>query len=63
MTGFLVLLKEQCERDKVERESRFDELRYIFQIANLVPRGQFYLRAYNGMKFLVPEANVKYVEP
>ena len=44
----------------MERELGFDELHYIFQITNLVPRGQFYLRAYNEMKFIVPKANVKY---
>ena len=60
LMGFLVFWKKQCERDKVERESGFDELRYIFQIANLVPRGQFYLRAYNEMRFTIPGANTKY---
>ena len=44
----------------MEREPGFDELRYIFQIANVVPWGQFYLRAYNGIKVLVPRENVKY---
>ena len=47
----------------MEREPGFDELRYIFQIVNLVHRGQFYLRAYNGMKFLIPRVNVKYAVP
>ena len=42
------------------KEPGFDELRYVFQVANLVLRGQFYLRAYNEMKFIVPRANVKY---
>ena len=60
MTGFLVLWKEQCDKGKMEREPSFDELRYIFQITNLVPRGQFYLRASNEMRFIVPRANVKY---
>ena len=47
----------------MEREPGFDELRYVFQIENPVPLGQFYLRAYNEMKFLVSGANVKYVAP
>ena len=29
----------------------------------MVPRGQFYLRANNDMRFIVPGANVKYVAP
>ena len=44
-------------------EPGFDKLLYIFQIANLVPRGQFYLRTCNEMKFMVPGANVKYAAP
>ena len=45
------------------REPGFDELQYIFQFANLVPKGQFYLRPSNKMKFIVPGANVKYNQP
>ena len=40
-----------------------DELLYLFNIASMVPRGQFYLRANNDMKFIVPGANVKYAAP
>ena len=47
--------------DNIDREPGFDELRYLFSVANLVPRGQFYLRASNSkVKFVVPGANVKY---
>ena len=63
MTGFLVLWREQCERDKIQREAGIDEIRYIYQVANLSPRGQFYLRPSNKMKFVVPGANVKYNPP
>ena len=35
LTGFLVLWKEQCERDGIEREPGLDEFRNLFQIANL----------------------------
>ena len=55
-----MLWKEQCERDGVEREPGLDELRTLFQMANLQPRGQFYLRPSNKYKFMVPGANVKY---
>ena len=40
-----------------------DELRFLFNIANMVPRGQFYLRELNDMKFIIPGANVKYATP
>ena len=61
LTGFLVLWKEQCILNNIDRESGFDELRYLFSVANLVLRGQFYLRASNSkVKFVVPGANVKY---
>ncbi|KAI9191678.1 hypothetical protein LWI28_011860 [Acer negundo] len=30
LTGFLVLWKEQCERDGLERGPSFDELQYVF---------------------------------
>ena len=61
LTGFLVLWKEQCVLNNIDREPGFDELRYLFSVANLVPRGQFYLRASNSkVKFVVPGANVKY---
>ena len=60
LTGFLVLWREQCERDKVDREPGLDEIRYIFQITSLIPRGQFYLRVIPETKFAVPGANVKY---
>jgi hypothetical protein len=63
LTGFLVLWKEQCEKDHIEREPGLDELRYLFNIASMVPRGQFYLRASNDLKFTVPGANVKYSAP
>ena len=63
LTGFLVLWKEQCEKDRIEREPGLDELRYLFNITSMVPRGQFYLRANNDMRFIVPGANVKYVAP
>ena len=42
------------------REPGFDEFRYIFRVANFVPRGQFYLRAFNKMNFIILGANVKY---
>ena len=58
-----MLWREQCEKDNIDREPGFDELRYLFQIANLVPWGQFYVRASNEMKFVVPRANIKYVAP
>ena len=63
LTGFLVLWKEQCEKDHVEREPGLDELRFLFNITSMVPRGQFYLRALNDLKFVVPGANVKYAAP
>ena len=63
LMGFLVLWKEQSEKDNVEREPGFDELRYIFQVVNLVPRGQFYLKAFNQMKFIIPGMNTKYALP
>ena len=63
LTGFLVLWKEQCKKDRIERELGLDELRFLFNITNMVPRGQFYLRASNDMKFTVPGANVKYTVP
>ncbi|KAI9186208.1 hypothetical protein LWI28_014883 [Acer negundo] len=63
LTGFSVLWREQCARDNIDKEPGLDELRYLFQIAYLVPREQFYLRASNEMKFIVPSANVKYVPP
>ena len=58
-----MLWKEQCEKDRIDRESRLDELRFLFNITSMVPRGQFYLRANNDMKFTVPGANVKYAAP
>ena len=63
LTGFLVLWREQCERDNIDREPRLDELRFLFNIANMVPQGEFYLRALNDMKFTIPRANVKYAVP
>ena len=63
LTGFLVLWREQCERDNIDREPGLDELRFLFNIANMVPRGQFYLRASNDMKFVISGANVKYAAP
>ena len=63
LTGFLVLWKEQCDKDRIEREPGLEELRYLFNIASMVPRGQFYLRASNDLKFTVPGANVKYSAP
>ena len=61
LTGFLVLWKEQCVLANVDKEPGFDELRYLFSVANLVPRGQFYLRASNSkVKFAVLGANAKY---
>ena len=60
LTGFLILWKEQCKRDGVDREPGLEEFCHLFQIANLLPRGQFYLRASNQYKFTVPGANVKY---
>ena len=63
LTGFLVLWKEQCGKDRIEREPGLDELRYLFNITSMVPRGQFYLRANNEMRFIVPGANVKYAAP
>jgi hypothetical protein len=59
----LVLWKEQCEKDHIEREPGLDELRFLFNITSMVPRGQFYLRASNDLKFTVPGANVKYAAP
>ena len=47
----------------MQREAGFDEIRYIYQVANLSPRGQFHLRPSNKMKFAVPGANVKYNPP
>jgi hypothetical protein len=63
LTRFLVLWNEQCEKDHIDRELGLDELRFLFNIASMVPRGQFYLRASNDMKFIVPRANVKYAAP
>ena len=57
-----MLWKEQCELNSIDREPCFDELCHLFSIANLVPRGQFYLRASNSkLKFVVQWANVKYL--
>ena len=56
-------MREQCEKEKIDKEPGFDELRFLFNIANMVPRGQFYLRASNDMKFVIPRANVKYAAP
>ncbi|KAK4838495.1 hypothetical protein QYF36_014179 [Acer negundo] len=60
--GFLLFWKEQCKMDGVTRESGFDEIRYIFQVATvkLGPRGQFYLRAKKPLKLIVPRATLKY---
>ena len=44
LTGFLVLWKEQCEKDGVLKEPRFDKIRYVYQLVSMVPRSQFYLR-------------------
>ncbi|KAK1559870.1 hypothetical protein Q3G72_019314 [Acer saccharum] len=65
LIGFLVLWKEQCKMDKMEREPGFDEIRYVFQIMNLTlgPKGLFYLRVNNRIKFSVPRANVKFTHP
>ena len=48
--------------DDVVRELGFNEIRYVFQMANLSggSKGQFYLRAYNPLKFFIPKANTKY---
>ncbi|KAI9175082.1 hypothetical protein LWI28_027056 [Acer negundo] len=37
LTSFLVLWKEQCEKDDLEREPSFEELRYVFQVAYIAP--------------------------
>ena len=58
-----MLWREQCEKDNIDREPGLDELYFLFNIANMVPWGQFYLRASNDMKFTVPGANVKYATP
>ena len=58
-----MLWREQCERDHIDREPGLDELRFLFNIASMVPRGQFYLRANNDMRIIVPGANVKYAAP
>ena len=55
-----MLWKEQCEKEGIERESGFDEFRYVYQITSMVPRGQFYLRPKNSMQFIFPGANVKF---
>ena len=58
-----MLWKEQYEKDRIELEPGLDELRFLFNITNMVPRGQFYLRASNDLKFSVPGVNVKYSAP
>ncbi|KAK1550585.1 hypothetical protein Q3G72_021577 [Acer saccharum] len=63
LTRLLVLQREQCEKDGVEREPSFDDFRYVFQITSMVPRGQFYLRPKNKLQFVVPGANVKFILP
>ena len=63
LVGFLVLWKEQCELDGKDIEPGFDELRYVFQVANMAPRGQFYLRVPSDLKLSIPGANVKYAAP
>ncbi|KAI9191880.1 hypothetical protein LWI28_014946 [Acer negundo] len=62
LMSFLVLWKEQCERDGLERGPGFDKLRYVFQIANMMlgPKGQFYLRAYKSTKLVIPRPNTKF---
>ncbi|KAK4842005.1 hypothetical protein QYF36_014143 [Acer negundo] len=62
LLGFLVLWKEQCEIDGTMREPGYDEVWYIFQVAafKTCPKGQFYLRAKNPLKFIVLGATMKY---
>ena len=51
--------------DNIEREPGYDEIWYIFQVLaiKLGPKGQFYLREKNNLKFIVSGAIVKYPRP